>query len=167
MTWTISHENILHIAAGNTLPQQGQKGFQRVNESLKMRPSLNESPLPVVSQPCTGMSYRQIGEASGVNEITVRRDLSGATFVSPDTVKGKDGKEYPATKPKVPAPISSTSANLASSNAAGGNNRLKPSLYTLPAVKTGIFEIATRYNRFLGGLTLGVGRLFPVSEALT
>jgi hypothetical protein len=59
----------------------------------------------------------------------------------------------------------STSANLASSNAAGGNNRLKPSLYTLPAVKIGNFETTTAYNQKLGALALWVGRLFPASEA--
>ena len=39
-------------------------------------------------------------------------------------------------------------------------------LYILPAVKTGISEIATRYNRFLGGLTLWVGEGIPCQRGI-
>ena len=49
------------------------------------------------------MSYRQIGEVSGVDHVTVMNTVnktSGGENSPPETVKGKDGKEYPATKPK-------------------------------------------------------------------
>ncbi len=36
----------------------------------------------------------------GVDEITVRRDLRGATNVAPSKVEGRDGRSYPATRPK-------------------------------------------------------------------
>ena len=101
-------------------------------------------------------------------KTTVQRELStvpNGTVDLPATVIGKDGKERGATKPKTRTTKSSTSANLAISNAAGSNNRLKPSLYTLPAVKTGISEAATAYNQKIGGLSLRVGQLFPVCEA--
>jgi hypothetical protein len=91
--------------------------------------------------------------------------VPNGTVDLPATVIGKDGKERGATKPKTRTTKSSTSANLAISNAAGSNNRLKPSLYTLPAVKTGISEAATAYNQKIGGLSLRVGQLFPVCEA--
>jgi ParB-like chromosome segregation protein Spo0J len=40
-------------------------------------------------------SNRKIAEMLGTSEITVRRDLKGATNVAPDFVKGKDGRKYP------------------------------------------------------------------------
>ena len=53
----------------------------------------------------TGMSYRQIGEASGVAHTTVMDALQESTGVNtpvdlPATVVGKGGKERAATKPK-------------------------------------------------------------------
>ena len=169
----------------------------------------------------------QIGEASGVGKTTVQRELSGVPNGTPETVKGKDGKEYPATKPKTqildsylrcytqeeiaekeglsdsgavahilegllkngnPAELqqspmalhqvdfeipiynyalSSTSANLASSTAAGGNKRRGPSHYASHAAKSGNFEATTRCSQNLGGLSLRVSQLFPVSETPT
>ena len=61
---------------------------------------------------------------------------------------------------------SARTANLASSNAAGGNNRLKPSLYTLPIVKTGISETMTAYNQYLRGLTLWGGQVIPCQRGI-
>jgi hypothetical protein len=52
-----------------------------------------------------GTTSRQIGEASGVNASTVMRDVNSVVAnATPATVKGKDGKEYPATKPKAQPP---------------------------------------------------------------
>jgi transposase-like protein len=51
----------------------------------------------------TGMSYRQIGEVSGVSKDTVQREvstISNETVDLPATVVGKDGKERAAIKPK-------------------------------------------------------------------
>lgn len=49
-----------------------------------------------------GHSYRAIGEALGASEPTVRRDFERATAsgdaVQPETVRGLDGKERPATR---------------------------------------------------------------------
>jgi ParB-like chromosome segregation protein Spo0J len=45
-----------------------------------------------------GWSLRRIGEAVGVEEITVRRDLEGATFVAPERIEGADRKTYPARR---------------------------------------------------------------------
>ena len=47
-----------------------------------------------------GWSLRRIGEAVGVEEITVRRDLEGATFVAPERIEGADRKTYPARRPR-------------------------------------------------------------------
>jgi ParB family chromosome partitioning protein len=59
----------------------------------------------------TGMSYRQIGEASGVSYETVRQGVNDPTVNNltvgndlPTTVIGKDGKERAATKPKKDKP---------------------------------------------------------------
>lgn len=41
-------------------------------------------------------SHRRIAAVLGVDEITVRRDLRGATDVAPATVAGRDGRSYPA-----------------------------------------------------------------------
>jgi len=41
-------------------------------------------------------SHRRIAAVLGVDEITVRRDLRGATDVAPATVEGRDGRSYPA-----------------------------------------------------------------------
>ena len=46
-----------------------------------------------------GMSLRQIADVAGVDEKTVRNTVSGAEYSAPETVKGKDGKVYPASKP--------------------------------------------------------------------
>jgi len=67
-----------------------------------------------------GYSTRQIAEMLGISDITVRRILSGATFVAPDNpeqneesnspngdfdlperIIGKDGKSYPARRPAI------------------------------------------------------------------
>jgi hypothetical protein len=47
-----------------------------------------------------GWSLRRIGEAFGVEEITVRRDLEGATFIAPERIEGADRKAYPARRPR-------------------------------------------------------------------
>ena len=39
-----------------------------------------------------GMSYRQIAEASGVSDATVRRSTASNDAVQPAVVVGKDGK---------------------------------------------------------------------------
>lgn len=45
-----------------------------------------------------GMSQSAIAEALGVSRDTVQRDLQGADIGTlPETIKGTDGKEYPAT----------------------------------------------------------------------
>ncbi len=54
-----------------------------------------------------GLSNVAIGDAVGVNEITVRRDLAGSTNVEPSRERlGQDGKSYnpPQPKPGVPEP---------------------------------------------------------------
>ncbi len=50
-----------------------------------------------------GHSLRAIAGAVGVTEMTVRRDISGATDVAPETVTGKDGKRYKARRTVVAA----------------------------------------------------------------
>lgn len=45
-----------------------------------------------------GMSTRAIAAATGVSDITVRRDL-GASNVAPEPVRGTDGKTYQPTQP--------------------------------------------------------------------
>lgn len=47
-----------------------------------------------------GMSTPAIAEALGVSDETIRRDLSGSTFVEPEYILGLDGKQYPATRPE-------------------------------------------------------------------
>lgn len=46
-----------------------------------------------------GLSQRAIGSALGVSQETVRRDLSGDTNVSPESVLGADGKSYSTSRP--------------------------------------------------------------------
>jgi len=50
-----------------------------------------------------GQSYRQIGEALGVSQMTARADVeaAGVNHLTPATVTGKDGKAYPATAPEI------------------------------------------------------------------
>ena len=45
-----------------------------------------------------GMSYRQIAEATGVHPTTVMRAMGGVAFATPETITGRDGKTYPATR---------------------------------------------------------------------
>jgi len=51
-----------------------------------------------------GHSERAIAGALGVSQPTVHRDIerSGDSPESPDEVRGRDGKTYPATRPKAP-----------------------------------------------------------------
>jgi hypothetical protein len=57
-----------------------------------------------------GMSYRAIAEAQGVGKSTVQRDIVGAPVPSgtpdlPPAVEGRDGKHYPASRPREEAPL--------------------------------------------------------------
>ena len=45
-----------------------------------------------------GMSTRDIAVRVGVSDVQVWRDLSGATYVAPEVITGRDGKSYPARK---------------------------------------------------------------------
>jgi len=62
--------------------------------------------LVVTLRKSRGWSNVMIAEVFGVDETTIRRDFgSGSTFVEPaeelpDRVIGKDGKSYPAWRPK-------------------------------------------------------------------
>lgn len=49
-----------------------------------------------------GLSTRAIGSAIGVDDRTVRRDLSGAASAAPAAVMGTDGKTYASTQPARP-----------------------------------------------------------------
>ena len=54
-----------------------------------------------------GWSYRQIGEELKVDPMTVRRDISGVENATPEIpthTTGKDGKQYPATRPQAEQP---------------------------------------------------------------
>ena len=44
-------------------------------------------------------SNRAIAQETGLSEQTVRRARQGAPSGAPETVTGRDGKSYPATKP--------------------------------------------------------------------
>jgi SAM-dependent methyltransferase len=46
-----------------------------------------------------GHSLRAIAGAVGVDDKTVRRDIAAADMSAPQTVRGADGKTYPATRP--------------------------------------------------------------------
>ncbi len=46
-----------------------------------------------------GYSLRAIGDALGVDDKTVRNDLSGADHSAPGRTIGRDGKTYPAARP--------------------------------------------------------------------
>jgi len=50
-----------------------------------------------------GMSLRAIAEVTGVSKDTVRRELAGVAFATPEGVTGRDGKSYPAQQPKAHA----------------------------------------------------------------
>lgn len=60
----------------------------------------------VVELRAEGKSIRAIAGEMGVSTTQVVRDISdsGVTGVTPESVTGKDGKEYPASKPKVEPP---------------------------------------------------------------
>jgi hypothetical protein len=53
-----------------------------------------------------GKSTRQAAADLGLSHMTVERSREAAvTDVTPETVIGRDGKSYPATKPKLPSYI--------------------------------------------------------------
>jgi hypothetical protein len=90
--------------------------------------------------------------------------LPGTGAVSP-AAPATGSKQNESARERMP--LSSTALNLASTSAANGNNRLKPSLYTARSLKTAFFETATRCSQILGCLSLMVGQLFPGIEALS
>jgi len=55
-------------------------------------------------------SLRKLGEWCGVDHTTIKKykDESGVGKSTPDRVTGSDGKSYPATKPRMPAPETDT-----------------------------------------------------------
>jgi ParB-like chromosome segregation protein Spo0J len=54
----------------------------------------------VATLPRERWSHRRIADVLGIDEATVRRDLQGAANAAPERVRGKDGRRYPATRPK-------------------------------------------------------------------
>lgn len=53
-----------------------------------------------------GQSIPRIAEAIGVDDETVRRDLSGSAFAEAESpVTGQDGKSYPSSLPGVLEPL--------------------------------------------------------------
>jgi hypothetical protein len=62
-----------------------------------------------------GDSIRTLAEKEGISKSQVERILAegvaGVPRGTPETVKGKDGKEYPASKPKTFTPEPDASAN--------------------------------------------------------
>ena len=61
-------------------------------------------------------------------------------------------------------PKPSTTANLAIDSLTNGIIPPRTSLSTSQLFKKAISEITTAYNQILGGLTLRLGQLFPISE---
>jgi len=55
-----------------------------------------------------GMSTRAIAEVTGVSDTTVWRSKAGASNEAPQFITGKDGKLYPATKPRQPKTVIAT-----------------------------------------------------------
>jgi ParB-like chromosome segregation protein Spo0J len=87
-----------HVLALN-LDRRHLTGEQRTELTVKLR--------------ALGMSLRAIAEVEHVTQTTVARDLAGVTNVTPDAeppakVTGADGKQYPATRPKPTAVITTT-----------------------------------------------------------
>ncbi len=50
-----------------------------------------------------GLSLRVIGDALGIDASTVGRSLQGVADATPELVRGRDGKRYPARRPEAPA----------------------------------------------------------------
>lgn len=78
-----------------------------IDKNLRRRHMTAEQRRPFVADlKEEGKSNRAIAAALNVSEATVRNDLkvSGAQGCAPEKVTGTDGKTYPATLPKQPAP---------------------------------------------------------------
>lgn len=76
-----------------------RKNVHRRHLTPKVRRSI------VVELRKEGKSWRDIGDTTGISPRTAKRDLAaaGGANATPDTVTGKDGKTYSATRPKAPA----------------------------------------------------------------
>lgn len=106
-------------------------------------------PLAEVLQIMPGASTREVAKVAGVSHMTVARERSGVTNVTPAqpeapaTVLGSDGKKYPAKRVEVMVPTNGTTTPVTSP---------KPSLMTrrmaafagTPVAKLGKVEVRDR-----------------------
>lgn len=84
----ISYDSLRnHIRALNLLRRQLTKD-QRTATFAAMR--------------ADGMSYRQIAEVTGVDPMTVHKNLRGVENSTPAAINGRDGKRYPAQRISTP-----------------------------------------------------------------
>ncbi len=67
----------------------------------------------IVAMRQDGMSYRAIGDALGVSDGTVRNVAAQNCAPQPETVTGKDGKQYPPRKQRKPSIFAKTEREMA------------------------------------------------------
>ena len=91
-------EKLLHVLALNDARRQlDEADIDRVRqERIRLEIGLRQQ----------GESLRAISRKTGVSHEQVRQDLSGVNRLTPETVTGADGKQYPATQaPREPQPV--------------------------------------------------------------
>jgi N6-adenosine-specific RNA methylase IME4/ParB-like chromosome segregation protein Spo0J len=87
-----------------------------------------------------GMSTRAIADVLGVNASTVSRN-TGVAFATPEKVTGKDGKQYPARKPRQQAVIARSEAEVSRAIDAIGRAE------TIPEKLTDVKQLEREVNR--------------------
>lgn len=82
------------------MSEQEKRNHARRLNALRRQLSREQRASLIVDMRQDGMSYRQIGEAVGVDAATAHRTVANATVEQPATITGRDGKERPATMPQ-------------------------------------------------------------------
>lgn len=88
------------------LSETDKRNLARTLNAVRRQMTKDQRNKLIVAMREDGMSYRQIGEAVGVDPATAHRTVANATVEQPSTITGRDGKERPATMPRPePAPL--------------------------------------------------------------
>lgn len=115
--------------------EDAKEGHVRTLNTLRRHLSKDEYAAKYAELRSQGMSLRQIAEATNTPLKTVHRTLQGVSYDTPETINGKDGKTYPATRPDPPQPaptIGTPALNARSEREAQAAYRALPNLDIQP-----------------------------------
>lgn len=109
LAWRELRSEGLDVPDYPVIIREGMSDVQKRNHARKLNAlrrqmTKEQRDRLIVAMRQDGMSYRQIGDAVGIDAATAHRTVANATVDQPATITGRDGKERPATMPRRPQP---------------------------------------------------------------